>query len=70
MDYGKKALQMISCREYYKYDCNAMMKGRNLDEVVEATIKHGVSMHGLDPRKLRSPESRIDIGKASSTLSA
>jgi len=45
-----------------------MMKGRNLDEVVDATIKHGVSMHGLDVKKLQSAESRTELGAKATEL--
>ncbi len=44
------------------------MKGRNLDEAVDATIKHGVSMHGLDVKKLQSAESRIELGAKATEL--
>ncbi len=68
MTYGKKTLQTIACRTCYQFDCNAMMKGRNLDEVVDATIKHGVSMHGLDVKKLQSAESRTELGAKATEL--
>ncbi len=54
----KPALKVIACRDF-GYDCNALMKGRNVDEAVDATIKHGVSMHGQDRQKLE--KLRIEI---------
>ncbi len=68
MTYGKKTLKVIACRTCYKFDCNAVMKGRNLDEAVDATIKHGVSMHGLDVKKLQGAESRAELGATSTDL--
>lgn len=70
MNYAKTGLKTIACRHCYKFDCNAIMKGRNIDEVIDATIKHGVSMHGLDLKKLHTEESRLDIGKTATELSA
>lgn len=34
------------------------MKSRNADDVVDATINHGVSMHGQSARELQTPEKR------------
>lgn len=53
-------MKAIYCRSF-GYDCNAMMKGRTVDEAVDATIKHGVSMHGQDPKMLNTPEKRAEI---------
>ncbi len=51
---------MIACRDF-GLDCNAIMKGRNLDEAVDAAIKHGVSMHGQNVKELQTPEKRAEI---------
>lgn len=61
MEYGKKVLKVIACRDF-GYDCNAIMKGRNLDEAIDAAIKHGVSMHGQNVKLLQTPEKRAEIG--------
>jgi len=60
MEYGKKVLKVIACRDF-GYDCNAIMKGRNIDEAVDAAIKHGVSMHGQNVKLLQTPEKRAEI---------
>ncbi len=39
------------------------MKGNSNDDVVDAAINHGVSMHGQDARVLRSPEGRVKIAE-------
>jgi predicted small metal-binding protein len=54
-------MYVIACRDF-GMDCNAIMKGRNLDEAVDAAIKHGVSMHGQNVRELQTPEKRESIG--------
>ncbi|MFZ2804627.1 MAG: DUF1059 domain-containing protein [Patescibacteria group bacterium] len=54
-------MYVIACRDF-GLDCNAIMKGRNLDEAVDATIKHGVSMHGQNVKELQTPEKRAEIG--------
>lgn len=54
----KKPLKVIACRDF-GYDCNALMKGRNIDEAVDATIKHGVSMHKQDKLKLEKTRGEI-----------
>jgi predicted small metal-binding protein len=54
-------MYVIACRDF-GMDCNAIMKGRNLDEAVDATIKHGVSMHGQNVKELQTPEKRTEIG--------
>ena len=56
----KGLLQVIACRDF-GLDCNAIMKGRNLDEAVDAAIKHGVSMHGQNVKELQTPEKRAEI---------
>jgi predicted small metal-binding protein len=56
----KKIIKVIACRDF-GYDCNAIMKGRNLDEAVDAAIKHGVSMHGQNVKTLQTPEKRAEI---------
>ena len=55
-----KVFKTIYCRSF-GLDCNAKMKGRTLDEVVDAAINHGVSMHGQNPRELKTPEKRVEI---------
>lgn len=55
-------MKAIACRGFGVYDCNAIMKGRNLDEAVDATIKHRVSMHGENVKELQTPEMRTEIG--------
>ncbi len=54
-------MKVIACRDF-GFDCNAVMKGRNLDEAVDATIKHHVSMHHLNVRELQLPAKREEIG--------
>lgn len=54
-------MKVIACRDF-GFDCNAIMKGRNLDEAVDAAIKHGVSMHGQNIRELQTPQKRVQIG--------
>ena len=67
MEYGKKILKVIACRDL-GMDCNALMKGRNLDEAVDATIKHRVSMHGVNVKLLQTPEARAEIASKSKDL--
>lgn len=67
MEYGKKVLKVIACRDL-GMDCNALMKGRNLDEAVDATIKHRVSMHGVNVKLLQTPEMRAEIASKSKDL--
>ena len=38
------------------------MKGRNLDEAIDAVVKHFVSMHRRTLRDLQTPEMRAEIG--------
>ncbi len=57
----KIKMKVIACRDF-GFDCNAIMKGRNLDEAVDAAIKHGVSMHGQNIRELQTPQKRVQIG--------
>jgi len=56
-----KHLKAINCREFGN-DCNAIMKGRNLDEAIDAVVKHFVSMHRRTLRDLQTPEMRAEIG--------
>lgn len=56
----RKIMKVIACRDF-GYDCNAVMKGRSIDEAVDAAIKHGVSMHRQNPRELQTPEKRAEI---------
>jgi hypothetical protein len=37
------------------------MKGTSVDAVVDATINHGVSMHGQNLKELQTPEKRAEI---------
>ena len=67
MEYGKKILKVIACRDL-GLDCNALMKGRNMDEAVDATIKHRVSMHGQDVKALQKPEMRAEIAAKAKDL--
>ena len=62
-----KNLKAIYCRDF-GYDCNAVMKGRTVDEAVDAAIKHGVSMHGQNVKELQTPEKRTDIGAKAKDL--
>ncbi|MFH1621279.1 MAG: DUF1059 domain-containing protein [Patescibacteria group bacterium] len=57
----KVKMNVIACRDF-GFDCNAVMKGRNLDEAIDAAIKHSVSMHGQNVRELQTPEKRAQIG--------
>lgn len=50
-------MKVIYCRSF-GHNCNAKMKGRNVDDVVDATINHGVSMHGQNARELQTSEKR------------
>ncbi|MFA4955268.1 MAG: DUF1059 domain-containing protein [Patescibacteria group bacterium] len=60
-------MKVIACRDF-GYDCNAVMKGRNLDEAVDATIKHKVSMHHEILKELQTPEKRTEIGDKAKEL--
>ena len=62
-------MKVIACRDF-GFDCNAVMKGRNLDEAVDATIKHHVSMHHLVVKDLQQPEKREEIGSKAQELEA
>lgn len=53
-------MKAIYCRSF-GLDCNAKMKGKTLDDVVDAAINHGVSMHGQNPKELHTPEKRAEI---------
>ncbi|MBU1035017.1 DUF1059 domain-containing protein [Patescibacteria group bacterium] len=55
-------MKVIYCRDF-GLDCNAKMKGKNEDDVIDATINHGVGMHGQNPRELNTPEKRAEIAK-------
>ncbi len=37
------------------------MKGRNIDESIDAAIKHGIAMHKQDARKLQTADMRAEI---------
>jgi len=37
------------------------MKGKTLEDAVNATINHGVSMHGQNLKELQTPEKRAEI---------
>lgn len=60
-------MKVIACRDF-GFDCNAIMKGRNLDEAIDAAVKHGVSMHGQNVRELQTPEKRAQIGSKAREL--
>ncbi len=60
-------MKVIACRDF-GLDCNAVMKGRNLDEVVDAAIKHGVAMHKQNLRQLQTPEKRAEIASKAKEL--
>ena len=51
---------IIACRDF-GIDCNAVMKGRNIDESIDAAIKHGIAMHKQDARKLQTADMRAEI---------
>ncbi|MCR4279008.1 MAG: DUF1059 domain-containing protein [bacterium] len=53
-------MKAIYCRDFGR-DCNAKMRGKTEDDVVNATINHGVSMHGEDSKELNAPEKRAEI---------
>lgn len=53
-------MKVIYCRDFGQ-DCNAKMRGNSVDDVVNAAINHGVSMHGQDHKKLNSVEGREEI---------
>ncbi len=53
-------MKVIYCRSF-GLDCNAKMKGKSVDDVVDAAINHGVSMHGQNLRELQTPEKRTEI---------
>jgi predicted small metal-binding protein len=67
MDPLKKPLKVIACRDF-GLDCNALMKGRTVDEAVDAAIKHGVSMHGQNVKELQTPEGRAAIADKAKDL--
>jgi predicted small metal-binding protein len=60
-------MKVIYCRDF-GLDCNARMRGRSIDEAVDAAIKHGVSMHGQDVKKLQTPEGRAEIAAKAKDL--
>ncbi len=53
-------MKVIYCRSF-GLDCNAKMKGLSIDDVVDASINHGVSMHGQNVKELQTPEKRAEI---------
>lgn len=61
-------MKVIACRELGEFDCNALMKGRNIDEAVDATIKHRVSMHGQNVKDLQTPEMRSTMSAMAKDL--
>lgn len=60
-------MKVIYCRDF-GLDCNARMRGRSVDEAVDAAIKHGVSMHGQDLKELQTPEKRAEIASKAKDL--
>jgi len=63
----KADMKVIACRDF-GFDCNALMKGRNMDEAVDAVIKHSVSMHHLIAKELHEPEKRAEIAAKAKDL--
>ncbi len=55
-------MKVIYCRDF-GLDCNAKMKGNSADDVVNAAINHGVSMHGQNVKELQTPEKRAEIAE-------
>ncbi|MBU1033150.1 MAG: DUF1059 domain-containing protein [Patescibacteria group bacterium] len=53
-------MKVIYCRDF-GLDCNAKMRGNSEDDVINAAINHGVSMHGQDLKKLSSDDGRTEI---------
>lgn len=53
-------MNVIYCRSF-GLDCNAKMKGKTAEDVVNAAINHGVSMHGQNAKELQTPEKRAEI---------
>jgi len=53
-------MKAIYCRDL-GLDCNAKMRGKTEEDVVNATINHGVSMHGQDSKELNMPEKRAEL---------
>jgi predicted small metal-binding protein len=53
-------MKVIYCRDF-GLDCNAKMKSNSVDDVVNATINHGVGMHGQNIKELQTPEKRAEI---------
>ncbi len=60
-------MKAIYCRDF-GLDCNAMMRGRTVDEAVDAAIKHAVSMHGQNVKELQTPEGRATIAAKAKDL--
>lgn len=60
-------MKVIYCRDF-GLDCNARMRGRSIDEAVDAAIKHGVSMHGQNLKELQTPEKRAEIASKAKDL--
>jgi len=60
-------MKVIYCRDF-GLDCNARMRGRSVDEAVDAAIKHGVSMHGQNLKELQVPEKRAEIAAKAKDL--
>jgi predicted small metal-binding protein len=60
-------MKVIYCRDF-GLDCNARMRGRTVDEAVDAAIKHGVSMHGQNLKELQTPEKRAEIAAKAKEL--
>lgn len=61
-------MKVIACRDLGEFDCNAIMKGRNVDEAVDATIKHRVSMHGQNVKELQQAEHRAAMAAKATDL--
>ena len=50
----------IHCRDFGR-DCNAVMKGNDIDAVVSAAMNHAVGMHKQVLKELQTHEKRKEI---------
>ena len=56
-------MKVIYCRDLGR-DCNAKMRGKTKEDVINATINHSVSMHGMDQKELSSEDKLVEITAA------
>ncbi len=56
-------MKAIYCRDLER-DCNAKMRGKTEDDVINATINHSVSMHGEDQKAMNTDEMRATLAEA------